>query len=417
MNRLKKNIIALSVLQGANYVFPLIIIPYLVRVLGAENFGRIAFAQALITYFMVLTDYGFNLSATQAVTQTRDDKEALSRLASAVMLVKIFIMSGGFLLLLGVVLAVPAWRADWPLFAVVYLMVVGNVAFPIWLFQGLERMRHITIFNISARVLVVIAIFTWVHNPADYVLAAAIQASTMLIAGIIAQLALPHIVSINWRWPGAQEIRRVVGDGWHVFLASFAGNVANSSNTFFLGLVATPAVVGYFAAAEKLIRAVQSLIFPISQAVYPHVTQLLKSSQEKAISFIAKLTKVLAAGGVAAFLGLFVLANEITSLLYGHGFQQTAELIRLLSIIPLLVALNSILGAQVLVQFRMGKLLSSSTVTPTIIHLAMLYFVATRYGAVGVAALMIFTESLILIVRTVGLAFQRPEVLKRITFG
>ena len=69
MSVLRKNILSLFVLQGANYILPLVTIPYLVRVLGPANFGRIAFAQAFIQYFVMLTDYGFNLSATRDIAR------------------------------------------------------------------------------------------------------------------------------------------------------------------------------------------------------------------------------------------------------------------------------------------------------------------------------------------------------------
>jgi polysaccharide transporter, PST family len=94
--RLRGNIASLFVLHGANYVLPLITVPYLVRVLGPENFGRIAFVQAFIQYFVVLTDYGFNLSATRAVALVRDDPAKLSSLFSAVMIVKAALMTIGF---------------------------------------------------------------------------------------------------------------------------------------------------------------------------------------------------------------------------------------------------------------------------------------------------------------------------------
>lgn len=414
---LKKNIGALFVLQGANYLLPLVTLPYLVRVLGAETFGRIAFAQALIAYFVFLTEYGFNLSATRAVAQTRQDPEALSRLASAVMIIKSAIMLAGFMLLIAIVFSIPEWRADWPLFAWTYLAVVGSVSFPLWLFQGLERMLHITLHTLLARLVIVVATFGLVRETADYHLAAALQAGAMVLAGLIAHVHLPRIVSIKWTWPGGNEIRRMTREGSHVFVASFAGNVANSSNVFFLGLVAAPAVVGYFAAAEKLIRALQGLIYPVSQAVYPHVARVLERSYDDAIALVSRLARTFSVGAASVSLLVFVFANQITGVMYGDGFRETADIMRLMSSVPLLVALNNIFGAQTLAQFGFGKLLVGSTVLPTIIHVVSLYFVAVRFGASGVAWLVVFTEFLILIIRTFGLGYQRPEMLKRIIRG
>src|ERR1035437_2531234 len=76
---LKKNFSYLLLLQNVNYIIPLLLLPYLTRTLGADNFGKITFAQAFVTYVILLTDFGFNTSSTQEIVRVRDDKEALSK--------------------------------------------------------------------------------------------------------------------------------------------------------------------------------------------------------------------------------------------------------------------------------------------------------------------------------------------------
>lgn len=415
--RLRGNIVSLFILQGANYALPLLVIPYLVRVLGPEYYGRIAFAQAFITYFMVLTDYGFNLSATRAIAQVRDDKQAVSRIASAVMLVKMGIMAAGFVIMLGLVFVVPEWRNDWALYAWVYLMVVGSVLFPVWLFQGLEKMRHITFFTIISRLLLLLAILLFVKETSDYHLAAALQAGSMALAGVMSLAFLPRIISVHWHWPGWKELHHVARNGWHVFLASFGGSIYNNSNVFFLGIVASSTVVGYFAAADKLIKAVQNLIVPVSQAVYPHVANLMKDSQDKAVAFVRKLLFLFLSGSFVTSLSLLVFSAFITDIVFGENFEPTAEIIMALSFMPLLIALNNISGAQVLVQFRLGRLLSASILIPAVFHVCSIYFVADMFGIIGVAVLMMFTELFVLLIRLAGLKHWHPALLKQIVMG
>lgn len=411
-SRLRENIVSLFVLQGANYALPLVIIPYLVRVLGPGNFGRLAFAQAFIQYFVVLTEYGFNLSATRTAVQLRDDPAKLSRLFSAVMAVKLVMMCAGFGVMLLAVAFVPSFQHDYALFAAVYLGVLGNVLFPVWLFQGLERMRQISFLTITARLLVTAAVFVFVRQQDDFRVAAALQASGFLLAGIFSLVVIPRIVRLRPCWPTLGEMRQVMADGWHVFVATIGGSLYNSSNVVFLGLLVSPVIVGYYAAAEKLIKALQNAIAPISQAVYPHVAALMQRSRGEALHFLSRLLRLQGAGTLAISLVLFVFAHPVALLLFGARYEPSGDLIRLMSVIPFIIGLNNIFGAQVLVQFGLGRLLSYSIVLPALLHVSLLYPVVKLTGATGVALLAVFTETFVLFVRVGGLARWHRDIVR-----
>ena len=411
MSVLRKNIVSLFVLQGANYILPLVTIPYLLRVLGPTNFGRIAFAQAFIQYFVMLTDYGFNLSATRDIARVEGDKAAISTIFNAVLGVKLLTMLAGFMVMSGIAQLVPSMRGDFPLFALSYLAVAGNALFPVWLYQGIQRMGYITAFTMAARTLVVLAIFITVRQQDQYLRAAGLLALGMPLAGVVAMAWAARVTGVRFAWPRWSAMKKAVVDGWHVFTATFGGTLYNSSNTFMLGLVAPPEVVGYFAAADKLLKAIQSLIYPISQAAYPHIALLLLRSREEAFAFVGKLLRLFTTGTLLLALVLFFGAGLIAQIVFGAKFAASAEIIRLLSLWPLLIALNVIFGALFIVQLNLGRLLSVSILVPALVHVALLYPVARLGGAAGVAVLMLLTELFVLLIRLFGLRRTHADEL------
>jgi PST family polysaccharide transporter len=155
----------LYVLQGLNYLVPLAVLPYLIRVLGIERYGLIAFAQAFAQYFVILTDYGFNLSATKRIALIRDDNAEVSSVFWSVLLIKVGLMVLGMIVSAVIVFSVPRFRPDAALYAIAYVAVVGNVLFPVWLFQGMEQMRYISVVTGGAKVLSAILLFALVHRP------------------------------------------------------------------------------------------------------------------------------------------------------------------------------------------------------------------------------------------------------------
>ena len=195
--RLTSNFFSLSVLQALNYILPLITLPYLVRVLGPEKYGLISFAQAFIGYFTILTDYGFGLSATREISIHREDEKKVSEIFSSVMIAKIFLGILSFIILGLVLLSVPKFGNEWLLYIFTFGTVLGNIFFPVWFFQGMEKMKWITILNVISKVIFTICIFIFIHSESDYLYVSLINSLGYLVAGIISLIVVFKNFKIN----------------------------------------------------------------------------------------------------------------------------------------------------------------------------------------------------------------------------
>src|SRR5476649_2421764 len=128
-SRVLRNVTSLSGLQLITYILPIIILPYLFRVIGPEKFGLIAFAQAFVQYFMILTDYGFSVSATKEISLCHEDKIKVCNVISAVMTIKTILAILSLLVLCVVMYFIPKFKNDWMVYALSFGAVIGNTLF------------------------------------------------------------------------------------------------------------------------------------------------------------------------------------------------------------------------------------------------------------------------------------------------
>ena len=148
-----KDVFYLLALQGLTYVVPLLVLPYLMKVLGAEKFGYIGFSLSVAQYLMLLVDFGFNLSATKRIALAKDDQEDLNRIFSATVYAKMVLLLVSFLLLLGLSL-VPEFAVYRTTMLVMFLVVMGQAGLFVFLFQGLGQIKWVSIFNGIAKIAV-----------------------------------------------------------------------------------------------------------------------------------------------------------------------------------------------------------------------------------------------------------------------
>ena len=160
--RILENFISLSLLQLFNYILPLVTIPYLLRVIGPDKYGIIAFGQALIQYFIIITDYGFNLTATRDIARKRTSIDDVSKIVSTVLMIKSLIAIICLIVFLMIIISFNKFSKEFELYIYFFGMVVGNVLFPVWFFQGMERMKYITAVNFMSKFIFTLAIFIFI---------------------------------------------------------------------------------------------------------------------------------------------------------------------------------------------------------------------------------------------------------------
>lgn len=331
----------LTLLQIAGYVFPLISMPYLARVIGTDGFGKIAFASAVVVWFQTVTDWGFNLTATRDVAQHRNDKEKVSQIFSNVLWSRCLLMLiSGFILLL-LVAIVPYFRENAAVILITFLMIPGYILFPDWMFQAIEKMKYTTIFNLLMKLLFTVAVFIFIHKKEDYIIQPLLSTIGYLICGIGALYLILHKWGYTLYRPKWKEISKTIKGSTDVFINNIMPNFYNSFSVLLLGFFGGSTANGLFDGGNKFPTILYQFQAVLSRAFYPFLARRLDKH-----GFYAKLNMSIAIIGAVL---IFLVSPWVIRLILGKEFNNSIIVMQILSASIVFLAMSFTYGTSYLI--------------------------------------------------------------------
>lgn len=386
--RLAGNFISLSMVQGLSILFPLIIFPYLVRVLGVKGFGIFTLIQTFIMYFDLLISFGFGLTATQQIAKYQGDRNHINQIISTVYAIKVLLFVMSMILFFITAFFIPYVQENTHLIFVAAVYLLGNLLMPDWYFQGIQKMRTITIVALISRLAALLLILLLVKTKEDVIPAILAMGAGNLIGGLSGFIFMQNVQSYKWITPRWVYIKEQFKDSGYVFSSIILAPLYSSVNLFILQFFTNPLIVGYYAVAEKVFTATSMLTSVANRTFYPHLSQLW----ENAVASYRKSVKKIAYGFLIAFSAIalfqYVGAEFILWIIGGEKniseTRESAVLLRILSI-GLIYSPFVSFFFQLMVLQRQRKETVINIVIAVLVNLVTASFAARFYGAIGMA--------------------------------
>ena len=392
------NFISLALLQGVNYLLPLLSFPFLFRVLGVERWGLVTFGYSLMQYFVMFTDFRFNLSATKYISEHRNDLQKINSYLNSAMIGR-FILCG---ISLAILLALISYFDKFSTESIFYLLyfgiILGNVMFPMWFFQGMENMKYITVFNIVAKSLSFIPFFIFIRKPEDYIYVPIFYSIGFVLAGIVSLFIVYFKMGMKWYFTSISQISSSLKDSSAYFLARASTSLFTTSNSFLLGLVCGNTMVGYYSAAEKLYQAYNQLLSPFTGVLFPHI------AKSRDVLFFKKIFYRITFTNLFCVAAALLLASYVLDIVYGTADPNILEVFRILVTACFVTIPSMLLGYPFLAAMGHPLYTNYTVMTTSVVHITGLV-VLYIYGAISpitVAMMVVMSETLLILFRIWG---------------
>jgi len=407
---LYENFISLSLLELAGYILPLITLPYLFRVLGPAKFGIISFFQALNNYFVLVADYGFNLTATKDISINREDKYALARILTDVTFTRILLAITTFLAMLFIVNFIDRFRGEQFIAFLFFGVVIGQVLFPQWFFLGLERMKYITTLNVLSKFVFTVLVFVFVKKESHYYLVPLFTSIGFILTGVISLIVIYRSFGIKFKIPRFSGILFQLKNGWQVFQSLISISFYSTVSILILGFFASDEIVGYYSAASRLIDAAKRLIRPITQTLFPYVSKKITESKEAGLNVIKKSIRVLIPLMFAVSVSLFTLAPLLIDIIYSSSSREIVDVFRILCWTPLVISFSAIFGLQTMLPLGMKNEYSRTYFIAAVLGLLLFLIITPVYKHIGAAVAVLSVEMFVSVYMYVLLRMRRIEL-------
>ncbi len=390
-----KNTGYLSIIEIIRFIMPFIALPYIIKTVGGNYYGTVVYAQGVVAFFTIFINFGLDISAVKDVSVSRNNKTALNNIVSSVLCIKSILFIIAFLVFLIIILSIAYFRNNQLIYFFAFLTCLSEILFPIWFYQGIEKMKYITIIRSTSILLYTISIFIFIKQSDDYIWIPLLQSSSNIIAGIISFFVLLRIEKIRLLYPGFQQIKTLFISSIPFFFSRLSVVVNNQIAKIISGVFFSMQAVAALDLAQKFGSIALLPMQMLNQATYPHI------AKTKDTHFVRKFFYVNILISFTVSLFVFIIAPYAVNFFSNQELPEAIALTRIICLWIFCGGLTSYIGSPLLVSFGYPAYFNKSVILSTIILLLIygLMYILNLFTIYNFVFALFLSELIILIYR------------------
>jgi len=394
------------VLQFVLMVLPLISIPYVSRVLGAEGIGAYSFTLSLTQYFIIFGTLGTSLYGNRQIAYVRDNQEELSRTFSSIFFIRAITTT----LSLGLYFIVFGTSESLRTLRLIQSIHILSAIFDVtWLFIGLEDFKRIVTRNLVIRIIGLSSIFIFVKTADDVVIYTLINVAISIMSALVLWLYVPKVVDkISYN---ADSIKHHLMPILRLFIPQIASQIYVLLDKTMIGYLSTLTQVGYYTQADRIVKSILELITALGVVMLPRMSNIFSKGDHKSMDeYLNRHMITVAYVSIPIVFGLAAVSKEFVPLFFGANFEPVVLILMMIAPVLFFISLSSVLGVQYLLPSNRINEFTISIVAGAVVNLILNFLLITRLQAIGAVIATLLAEFTVMLIQLVFL-YNKLEVV------
>ena len=372
--------------------FILITTPYITRILGAENLGKVDYVNSIISYFILFTALGIPSYGIREIARTRDNEYERTKTVIELGIILIITTIIGYIVLFFLLNNIFGFKELKALILIMSTWILfNNIGFE-WFYQGIENQIYITIRFIAIRVIVIVLMFLFVNNPSDYITYGIITVLMNSGSNILNLINIRKYLSFKGIKLKNLNFLKHLKPVLIIFAASLSVSIYLQLDVVMLGSISEE-IVAYYTVPNKLIRLVMILITALGTVLVPRISNCIKNNDTKNYKkYVNYSLKYILMISIPSLAGIFILADNIIFIMAGEKFIQSVLTMRILVFILFIVGIAYFLGFQILYPHGLERYYTCSVTVAAVINFTFNYIMIPKYYQNGAAVGTIIAE-------------------------
>ena len=390
-NKSIQNFLFLAIIQSSNVLISIISMPLLIQNIGVDQFGLVNLALAVIILLNILVGFGYNLSAPREVAINQKDKTALSHLVSNVFSAKILLASTASLIILVAVFGLNLFKDYQMILVFSVLMLFSEATLPLWFFQGMEKMKLISIANIFSKLLFLMGIVLFIHSPSQSKWVNFMMGLTGLSINLLLLFYIHTFLGIRVYRPEFSTIWISLKENILLFFNNLASHISINGGLIILSFFSVAETLGMYSLAERIIMVLRMFPSIVFQAIIPTASKLYIEDQSKMFHFLKRVYKKVLLGGFVISACTYYLAPWMIKVLSGSELLDSVQFLRILAFVPFLSCLN-VANVTMMMAAGLKNLLFKGSWIMCLYMVITASILINLYGGTGVCLAIVSTE-------------------------